>query len=256
MFLRIKQAIYRQLDFEAVHNNGLTLTSKIIIFLIAFSCLVIILESEDHVRDGNEQLFLYLEYFFISIFTVEYLFRLWACTENPKYSNGLKGRLRYIVTPSALFDLLAIAPALFLSFGTDAFLLRFIRLLRLLRIAKLGRFSQASQYLIEAVKLRQYELYLSLAVAGILLIVSSTLLYLFEAETQPDVFGSIPRAMWWSLVTLTTIGYGDVVPVTIPGRFFAGMTGIMGIGLIAMPTGILASAFSDVIQKHNRSSND
>lgn len=256
MFTEIKKHAYNQLDFETESRNGLSITSKLIIVMITASCLAIILESESAISNGNEQLFLYMEYFFISFFSVEYIVRLWACNNNPKFRGSIMGRIRYALTPSALFDLLAIVPVLFLSVGSDAFLLRFIRLLRLLRIAKLGRFSQASQYLFEAVKLRQYELYLSMVIAGILLIISSTLLYLFESHTQPDAFGSIPRAMWWSLVTLTTIGYGDVVPVTFAGRFFAGMTGVLGIGLIAMPTGILASAFSDVIQKQNQKHND
>lgn len=94
-----------------------------------------------------------------------------------------------------------------------------------------------------------YELLLSVGVAGLLLLLSSAFLYAVEAAAQPEAFGSVPRALWWSIATLTTVGYGDVTPITALGKLFAGITAVAGIGLIAMPTGILAAAFSDAFQK-------
>lgn len=135
--------------------------------------------------------------------------------------------------------------------GNEAFLLRMFRLIRIIRVARLGRFSSALQAINEAVHARRFELMMSFAIASMLLLLSSTLLYIVEGGIQPETFGSIPRAMWWSVATLTTVGYGDVYPVTTIGRIFAGLTAITGIGLIAMPTGILASAFSDAIQKRD-----
>jgi voltage-gated potassium channel len=139
---------------------------------------------------------------------------------------------------------------LFLTFfGNETSILRLFRLIRILSLAKLGRYSSAIRAMAEAVKSRRYELLMSLAIAGMLLLTSSTLLYIVEGDAQPATFGSIPRAMWWSIATLTTVGYGDVIPVTVVGRVLAGLTAITGIGLIAMPTGILAAAFSDAIQR-------
>jgi voltage-gated potassium channel len=207
---------------------------------------------EQTIYTGRENIFFGLEAVLALFFAIEYALRLWVAPESGRYGDGWRARVRYAMTPAALCDLIAILPILFLAVGSDAFLLRFVRLIRLIRLARLGAFSDAITHLRDAVSLRRFELLLSVGVAGCLLLISSTLLYLFEADVQPDAFGSIPRAMWWSLVTLTTVGYGDVVPVTAPGRFFAGLTAITGIGLIALPTGILASAFSDVIQRRRQ----
>jgi voltage-gated potassium channel len=138
-----------------------------------------------------------------------------------------------MVSVPALIDLLAILPGLFVFVGSEAFVVRLFRLLRILRLARLGRFSHAIHAITTAVQSRQYELLMSLTIAAILLLVSSTLLYLIEGTVQPDRFGSIPRAMWWSIATLTTVGYGDVFPVTPLGR-------------------ILAAAFSDAIQMQRK----
>jgi voltage-gated potassium channel len=127
--------------------------------------------------------------------------------------------------------------------------LRLVRLVRIVALAKLGRYSSALNAIGHAIHSRRYELTMSLVIAGMLLLVSSTFLYLVEGEGQPDDFGSIPRAMWWSIATLTTVGYGDAVPQTVIGRILAGFTAITGIGLIAMPTGILAAAFSDALAR-------
>lgn len=129
------------------------------------------------------------------------------------------------------------------------FLLRLLRLLRLVRLAKLGRYSLAIGAIGDALRDRRYELGASVAIAIVLLLVTSSLLYVVEGEVQPETFGSIPRAMWWSIATLTTVGYGDVVPITALGRTLAGATALLGIGLVALPTGILAAAFSDALAR-------
>lgn len=118
-----------------------------------------------------------------------------------------------------------------------------------MRLARIGRFSQAWTSLFEAISKRGSEIAISITIAFILIIISSTVLYLAEGAAQPEEFGSIPRAFWWSVATLTTVGYGDVTPVTGLGKVFAGITAILGVGLVAMPTGILAAAFSEAFQK-------
>jgi voltage-gated potassium channel len=140
-------------------------------------------------------------------------------------------------------------PIFLTALGAEAFLLRLARLLRILRLARLGRFSVAMSSISEAIGSRRHELLLSLGVAALVLVISSALLYLVEGGVQPDNFGSIPRAMWWSIVTLTTVGYGDVFPMTAVGRILAAITAVTGIGLIAMPAGILAASFSDAMKR-------
>ena len=133
--------------------------------------------------------------------------------------------------------------------GLEAALLRMIRIVRLVRLARLGRYSLALQMIGAAVTDRRYELGVSVIIASGLMLLSSTALYLAEGAHQPENFGSIPRAMWWSVATLTTVGYGDIVPVTVTGRIFAAVTALTGIGIIAIPTGILAGAFSDALRR-------
>lgn len=133
--------------------------------------------------------------------------------------------------------------------GLNGQALRLVRLLRILRIAKLGRMSRTFRQLVAAIASRRYELILTMLLAIGLVLAGASLLYWAEGEVQPDKFGSIPRALWWAVVTLTTIGYGDVYPITPLGKVFAGAVAFAGIGLIAMPAGILAAAFSDAMQR-------
>jgi voltage-gated potassium channel len=153
-----------------------------------------------------------------------------------------------VIRPLALVDLLVIITIALGVAGLEGTILRFLRLMRLLRLAKLGHYYRAFSDLGSAIFNRRYELAVSFFVAFVLLLISASALYVVEGEAQPEHFGSIPRAMWWATATLTTVGYGDVVPHTVLGKIFAGMTAVTGIGLIAMPTGILASAFSEVVQ--------
>lgn len=233
-------------------HRGLSPLNAIICVLIVAASVVAILETEETLVREHEHLFTLCELILGIAFLIEYLVRLWTCVEDPRYRRPVVGRLRYLVTPAALIDLAAILPIFFLVLGSHTMLLRVVRLLRVLRLARLGRFSDALQLMTGAFHSRRHELTLSASLALLLLIFSSTLLYLAESEAQPEAFGSIPRAMWWAVETLTTVGYGDVVPVTRLGRILAGITAICGIGLIALPTGILAAAFSEAMQEHKR----
>lgn len=247
-----RRRLYRHLEPSAWPRQGLSALNKAVIGLILLAVAFAVLESEDALLAANRSVFLWTEIGLACLFLVEYAARVWVAAENPAYGPGWRGRLRYVVSPGALIDLAALSPLLLSMVGSEAFLLRLLRLVRILKLARLGRFSSATRALAEAVSLRRYEFAMSLAVALVLLLVSSTLLYVVEGGLQPEAFGSIPRAMWWSVATLTTVGYGDVAPVTAIGRILAGMTAIAGIGLIAMPTGILAAAFSEVVQRRNR----
>ena len=245
----LRSWFYHQLDPLGRREHGLAPGNMLVASLILASCIVAVLETEPELYEGHGRLFAVCEWVFATLFLLEYGIRLWIAPESGRYGEGWRGVLRYAVTPVALLDLLAILPVFLLLAGTDAFILRIARLLRLLRLARLGRFSLAMHDMLEALMLRSYELGLSLVIGFLLLLVSSTMLYLCEAAYQPDDFGAIPRAMWWSVSTLSTVGYGDAIPVTVPGRIFAGLTAVGGIILIAMPAGILAAAFSDVQQR-------
>lgn len=243
----LRRDLYRQLEPSAWPHRGLSPLNRVIVVLILLSAGSTVLETEAIFHPEWPDVFGPLEHGFATLFALEYLLRLWVAGEDPRWQ-GAGGRLRYACTPSALLDLLALAPVL-LGLSGESLLLRAARLLRILRLAKLGRFSSAMRHVAIAVRMRRHELIFSVGVAGGLLLVSSCLLYLVEQEVQPEAFGSIPRAMWWSIATLTTVGYGDVYPITALGRLFAACTALTGIGLIALPTGILAAAFSDAMQR-------
>lgn len=252
----MRALFYRHLEPEGRTKPGLSPINTVIALLILLAVLSVIAETEAVLIGAHTTLFWRLELFFGIVFTLEYLARVYAAGEDPRY-RGILGRLRYVFSIWALIDLLALLPFYFGILGTsNAFFLRLVRLLRLLRISRLGRFSKAWDALAEALHTRLHELVLSVGLALVLLILSSACIYLVEAEQQPESFGSIPRALWWSIATLTTVGYGDVTPLTTIGRIFAGITAVAGIGIIAMPTGILAAAFSDAFQKQRNQEQD
>ncbi|MFT4994093.1 MAG: voltage-gated potassium channel [Paraglaciecola sp.] len=187
--------------------------------------------------------------FSVMVFSIEYLLRIWSCVElHVNTSSATQKRLAYVLSPMALIDLLVILPFyLGLFFTVD---LRILRVLRLLRIFKLGRYSSAMAMLIQAFRQEYKVLLASFSILLIMMVLAASGIYLIEHAIQPDKFGSIPAAMWWATTTLTTVGYGDVTPITPLGKFFGGAITLLGMGMVALPAGILASSFSE--QAHQR----
>lgn len=246
----LRLRVYRQLEPTAWPRQGLSPTNLFLAILIVIAVTAAILETEPVVARGRELLFDNFEVAVASIFAVEYAARVWVVVENPRFAGYRFPRLRYIVSPIAIIDLLAIVPAFFAFDGGSSLALRFFRILRMLRLAKLGRMSNAWTAIREALHERRHEFGVVLGLVGLTLLISASVLYVAEAEAQPDKFGSIPRALWWSIVTLTTVGYGDTFPVTALGKFFAAVVAITGVMVIAIPTGIFAASFSEGLQRH------
>jgi voltage-gated potassium channel len=249
--LRLKA--YRQLEPSAWPRKGLSPVNLSLVILIIIAVIHAVIETEPMIAGGRELLFDTIELVIGIIFLVEYAARVWVAVDNPKFASSRFPRLRYMVSPIAIIDLLAVIPALFAFDGASSLLLRFFRVLRMLRLAKLGRTSDAWQHIKDAVHDRRHEFALILGLLVITILVSGSLLYLAEAEAQPDKFGSIPRALWWAIVTLTTVGYGDAYPVTALGRFLAGIIAITGVTVIALPTGIFAASFSEGMERRKKS---
>jgi len=181
------------------------------------------------------------------VFAAEFALRFWSEGENPRHA-GWIGRLRFLATPLAIADVLAFLPELIIIYAIpDAHgpWLAALRALRLFRLFKLARYVPAFGIVGAAVKRAQGPLYASVCVAAAQVYVAALLLYFIEGDSNPKEFGSITRAMWWAIVTLTTVGYGDVYPVTPLGRVAAALVALAGIGIVAMPTGILASSFAE-----------
>lgn len=222
-----------------------------LIALILLNIVAIVLESEVELQKQYGALFYQIELVSVAIFSIEYLLRLWSCVDKFEYascpdSDGKK-RLRYFFTPLALIDLIAILPTLLMMFFS--FDLRFLRVVRLLRIFKLTRYSRAMQLLLESFKEERSTLVAAFFIMTVVMILAACGIYLLEHDVQPDKFGSIPASMWWALVTLTTVGYGDAVPITAMGKLFGGLITVISMGMVAIPTGLLASSFADQMRK-------
>ena len=224
----------------------------LLVCLISVNILAIILESVASLRHSYGVFFDYFELFSVTVFTIEYALRAWRSVElkGPQSHHPIRGRLRYLLTPMALIDLIAILPfylTLFLQID-----LRMLRVFRLFRLFKLTRYSSAMSLLLEVLREESKSFFAAFFVLFILLMLASTGIYLIEHDIQPDAFSTIPDSMWWALVTLTTVGYGDVTPITAAGKVFGGCISIIGIGMVALPAGILASGFSDQIQRRRQ----
>jgi voltage-gated potassium channel len=248
----LREAAYRQLEPSAWPKSGLSPVNAFIVLLIVIAVVETVIETEPLITHGREYWFDVVEVSIGVIFLVEYVARVWIAPDIPRFHSARFPRLRYMVTPIAIIDLLAVLPALFAFGGASSLLLRFFRVLRMLRLAKLGRTSKAWDHIREAVYERRYEFALILFLLVLTVLISASLLYLAEAEAQPDKFGSIPRSLWWAIVTLTTVGYGDAYPVTALGRFLAGIIAITGVMMIALPTGIFASSFTEAMERRQR----
>lgn len=190
-----------------------------------------------------------IEIFSSLVFTIEYALRLWVCTVDRTYSHPLLGRLKYALTPLSLIDLVSILPFYASLLFPQISFINLISLLRLLRLLKMSRYSESLRTLGIVLHAKKEELLATAFAVFILLIFASSIMYFVESEANPKAFGSIPDAMWWGVVTLTTVGYGDIYPITPLGRFLGAILAFLGIGIFALPAGIIASGFSEEVQR-------
>lgn len=235
-----------------IYTNALFL--KFIYGLIILNVISIIIASYKEVQIEYNSFLEYFEIISVIIFTIEYILRVWTADLNYEFGTKFSKRLKYITSAYGLIDLFAILP-FYLPFiiTLDLRVLRILRLFRLLRIFKLGRLSKSLKTINSVLKDSKAELSITIFVAFILLILSSTLMYYVENEAQPEKFENIGQAMWWAVATLTTVGYGDVYPVTAVGKLLSALIALIGIGFVALPTGIISSSFISRIQKDRNS---
>ncbi len=215
-----------------------------IMLLIAVNVIAVALETVDPLYASYESFFYWFEVVSVAIFSIEYVGRLWACTARETYSHPVFGRLNFGKRPMLIIDLLAILP-FFLGplLPADLRFLRALRLVRFFRLFKLARYSESMLAFSHVYHRKKADLVVAFTVTLILLVVTSSLMYFIETAAQPDKFGSIPETLWWGVITLTTVGYGDVTPVTPLGQIFGGIVAMLGIGLFGLPASILASGF-------------
>jgi len=217
--------------------------------LILLNVLAVILATVEPVAARIGSVLHWFEVLSVAIFSVEYLLRVWSCTAQEQYASPVLGRLRYVVSLMALVDLFAVLP-FYVPFliKVDLRFLRALRLLRLTRLLKLGRYSESHKTVTRVLRSKKEQLSVAVFVVAILLVVASSAMYYLEHDAQPKTFSSIPAAMWWGVVTLTTVGYGDVYPITTAGKIIGSLIALLGLGFFALPAGILASGFAEELQ--------
>ena len=227
--------------------------SLFIVTLISLNVLCIVLESIPELDLLYRTQFFAIEIVSTVIFALEYSLRLWSCVESETENKApLKSRIKYALSPLAIVDLLAFLPSILQVIfpGID---LRFLRVLRLLRVFKLTRYFTSFELLLNVLHEERKNLAGIFFLLLVILTLAASALYLVERDMQPDKFGSIPQAMWWAIAALTTVGYGDVYPLSPAGKVLGSLVTIVGIGMVALPSGILASAFSEQMRRKRES---
>lgn len=236
------------LDDDAPRSRNTLLFNATLALLIVVSVLAVILESVEPIRDRYALAFVWIEHTATAVFAVEYAARLWVCVDyrSGRFRHPLWGRLRYVRSFYAIIDLIAVLPSLLGLLGSGD--LRVLRLLRLLRMLKLTRRSATFSLLWAVFREEAHSIAALIFTLCLTLTISGALMYMVEAEQQPAVFNSIPAAMWWAIETLTTVGYGDMVPVTMAGRVLGGVVSIVGIGTLALFSGLITVGFLDQLK--------
>lgn len=250
MYHATKKKVHVLLHPELGESKWDKILNGFIIVLIILNVIVVVLETVHTIYEQYQQFFYYFDLISVIIFSIEYVLRVWSCNHDPKYSHNIYGRIRYIFSVDALIDLLAILPFyVHVVVGLDLRVLRILRLLRFLRLFRLTAYMKSAQMIRNVFVKRANELKLSFVLFLFLLLIASCIMYFTEHLAQPKVFSSIPATVWWAIVTLTSVGYGDMVPVTVVGKIMTAIIMLAGVGIFALPAGIITAGFLEEMQK-------
>ncbi len=248
--MTLRKRLYRILEPSEKGGGAVDrIFEYLLISIIILNIIAIVLESVEDEYILFEGIFYYFEIFSVVFFTVEYIARIYSIVENPKYHHPVTGRLQYAKSSMAIVDLLAFLPFYLTFLPIDLRVLRMFRLMALFRMFKIARYMQALEIFKRVIFERREQLVLSFVFILFILIIISFFMFYAEHDAQPNKFGSIPEAMWWGVATLTTVGYGDIVPITPWGKILGGLFAIAGVGFLALPAGILSSGFFELLHK-------
>lgn len=247
--MNYRKRIYETMEVATEEDRLSRSFDVFILLLITSNIIAMILESVGNIQRALSGFFEWFEILSVAVFSIEYTVRLWSCVEKIEYRKSITGRIRFALTPLLLVDLLAILPFYLPFVGIDLRFLRSLRLMRVSRMAKFARYSKSLQVLKNVLVAKKGELTGAFVILFILLIIASSSMYFAEKEVQPEQFSSIPASMWWAIATLTTVGYGDICPVTGLGKFMGAIISVLGIGMFALPTGILGAGFVEHMEK-------
>jgi voltage-gated potassium channel Kch len=240
--------------FPSEYGGSLhTIFDTFIVIWVIVSVLAVILESVHGIHYLLNLEFIILDAIAVGIFTLEYCLRMYCCVEEPGYKRAVTGRLKMAKSTSSIIDILAIAPFFLEVFLHHLIDLRFMRVFRLLRLLKLSRYTGATQSLSKVIAREWPVMAASTFIMLLLVVMTASLGFLFEHEAQPDKFENIPQAIYWAVITLASVGYGDISPVTPAGRAMTIVLSLIGIGIFAIPAAILSSAFTDQLKRDRES---
>jgi voltage-gated potassium channel len=254
MYHATKKKVHSLLHPEIVgESHWDKIINIFIIVLIILNVTAVMIETVPTIDEPLKKFFKDFDLISVIIFAIEYVLRVWSSNHDPRYKHSFYGRLRYMLSPAALIDLIAILPSglfyLHVFTGVDLRMLRILRLLRFFRLFRLTAYTKATKLVMNVFKSRFSELILAFILTSFLIVIASCLVYFAEHSIQPDKFTSIPDTIYWSVVTLTTVGYGDMVPVTVAGKIFTVIISLMGVALLALPAGIITSGFLEESRK-------
>lgn len=245
--MTLRRRLYLTLD--PAEKGGIieTIFEIFLVGIIILNILAITLDSVKEIDERYKELFNNFEIFSVAFFTIEYVGRIYSIVEKKEYHHPVKGRLKFVMTPMALIDLLSFVPFYLTFLPLDLRFLRIFRLMGFFRMFKIVRYLNALHIFKRVIIDRKEQLVLSFIFILFVLVIISFIMFYAEHDAQPDKFTSIPATMWWGIATLTTVGYGDLVPVTTAGKILGGMFAIAGVGLLALPAGILSSGFFEML---------
>lgn len=249
--ISLRRRVYELLEHGSVGNGASRTINRLLMALIVINLIALTLESVPSLEAQYRVLFLIIEWVSLVVFTLEYLLRLWVAAEHDPHSHlsSYQSRIKFVFSSEGIVDFLAVVPFwIALFFSAD---LRFIAVFRIIRFLKLMRHSTAMRSLLNAIYTERRALFGGVVILTGTTMISASMMHLVEGHAQPDKFGTIPDAMWWAIVTLGTVGYGDAVPITVLGKLVAGVTILFGLMMVALPVGIIATAFANEIHRRD-----
>jgi len=253
MYQKVKHKVHILLHPELGQSKADKAINIFIITLIVLNVIAVMMETVHPLYEDHKKLFDTFDLISVIIFSIEYVLRVWSCTHDPKYKGSIKGRIKYMLSPGALIDLLAFLPTYFHSFlNFDLRILRLLRFFRFFRLFRLTAYTKSAQMIFNVFRSRLNELFLSFTMVLFLIVIASCLLFFAEHNAQPDSFSSIPATIWWAVVTLTTTGYGDMAPITTLGKVLAGTIMLTGVALFALPAGIITVGFLEEFRSNKK----
>jgi voltage-gated potassium channel len=247
----LRRRVYQVLEQGPIGDGVSTWVDRALVTLIVINLIAVALESMPQYATRYATAFAWIEYFSLAVFTIEYALRLWVAVEHGPYRHlsHMRARIKYAISTAGIIDLIAVLPFWFAMLLPSDF--RFVLVFRMVRFFKIARYSPAMRSLLDVLYNERRALVGCLIIALGTALVAASLMHLAEGKVQPDKLGTIPDAFWWAIVTIGTIGYGDVVPVTAVGKAIATVTIFAGLVLMALPVGIIATAFAEQIQRRD-----